>query len=261
MLESKHFSTLGRTPHRQFYHGLTRLHVTPAQQSTFAAQSHRQFTQVQQQFSHDFMLALVQYEKAVKTLKLKRSLRPATIGPSLGQLLKLLRDSYDKSYRLGLASSHHPGYAQTQYMSAEEKRWVESAVRHELRYLHGMLSDIKSGRSITTMVGRARMYADTLGSLYHTGRVSGQSADTEIYWRLDPGASHCDDCLELSRLSPFVKDTLPTTPKAGACRCLSRCACQLEFVPSSPAAIAAIRRNNLNARYILARFKRRRRLP
>lgn len=138
--------------------------------------------------------------------------------------------SYHRSYRLGLESCGL-GYrfASKRLISSSEQKWVESAVRQEMSYFAGLLMSLKSGKPLSSMAHRVNMYGNSLKSLYSAGQVSGMSPDTVVDWVVDEAAEHCYDCVFLSKNGPYTPDTLPTTPGAGLCRCLSSCKCKLVF--------------------------------
>lgn len=74
---------------------------------------------------------------------------------------------------------------------------------------------------------RAAMYADASESAYQTAAAVGVPDGTLIWWRLGEASKHCWECPVISASSPYTRETLPTTPRAGATPCRSRCKCYL----------------------------------
>jgi hypothetical protein len=216
-----------------------------------------------QKMLQQFYLA-EKYLKLAKTAKTpyerQRALRQFE---SMIQLIKAgLRQSYNRSYRLGIASSGVGGPFRTRgFVSPEESRWVESAFRHEMRYLNQLVNDVKAGKSVPSLANRIGLYAKALAAAYNSGQVMATNKDTLIHWRLseDPNVAHCDDCLYLAGLSPFVRDTLPTVPKAGICRCSSNCRCELEYEATSQANAQQVRAGNGSKSYVVRKIRERQR--
>ncbi|MGA0383391.1 MAG: hypothetical protein ACO3L1_00145 [Flavobacteriaceae bacterium] len=143
---------------------------------------------------------------------------------------KFLSDAYRKSYMYGLQSTGLPvRFGAPKSLSKKEKDWLDNGLKQELKFFDGLVSEVKKGRSVSALVPRIRMYSDALTSAYSAGQVIGSDPETLIHWNLDPNARHCLDCIEISKESPFTKDTLPTQPKSGWCQCKSNCKCTLSF--------------------------------
>lgn len=51
--------------------------------------------------------------------------------------------------------------------------------------------------------------------------------DQLIHWELDPGADHCDTCLEYNKRSPFKATELPGIPGQAPTDCNGSCRCNL----------------------------------
>lgn len=179
-------------------------------------------------FNKRLMARLAQIDRILKAP------RQASTNRRVNDIVALIRkdvlDSYHRSYRLGLESCGL-GYrfASKRLISASEQKWVESAMRQEMGYFAGLLGDLKSGKPLSSMAGRVQMYGSGLKALYAAGQVSGMGSDSVVDWVVDPAAEHCEDCVFLAKNGPYTPDTLPTTPGAGLCRCLSSCKCKLRF--------------------------------
>lgn len=52
---------------------------------------------------------------------------------------------------------------------------------------------------------------------------------TEADWELEPGADHCDDCLDNADGSPYAVDDLPTLPGIGDTQCRGNCRCTVRY--------------------------------
>ena len=83
-----------------------------------------------------------------------------------------------------------------------------------------------------TIEKRIRLYVDSLEGHYNAGRVAGSPNNTLVHWVLEKGHEPCKECEYLAANSPWPKELLITTPKAGFCTCLMNCKCSLKIVPS-----------------------------
>jgi hypothetical protein len=109
-------------------------------------------------------------------------------------------------------------------LSAEDTKWLRSAMQHEMRFLNGMLTAIVERTYRMPLPRRIRMYADALESFYDSARVMGLPATVSIHWLLRKKDERtCASCLYLEKHSPYSKKTLPTTPRSGATLCLTNC--------------------------------------
>ena len=142
------------------------------------------------------------------------------------------------------------------FLRKEENRWVNSAVIHEMRFLNRLLIEIDSGRSVDSLKGRINMYGNTVKSAYHAGVVAGAHPDVIIEWRVNKLAENCGDCLNLEKYGPYTKDNLPSTPKAGATRCLSNCKCTLIIRKVEKSEVLRVRNNNLKPRTVMRKLRR-----
>lgn len=148
----------------------------------------------------------------------------------LSKAKALLRMGYEKAYRLGTDAGGMSAFK----LPAEDLKWLERARRAEYRFLDKFASDIVHARGSMSYKARANMYVDTMDSMFDAGRVDAFPAEgTLVYWELG-AAESCGDCVELAMHSPYTPDELPTTPGAGATRCLSNCACSLRIRYTPP---------------------------
>jgi hypothetical protein len=167
------------------------------------------------------------------------------------ELEGILRDTYKQAYATGIKSHGFTRYGSPAHLSDEEQRWVNSAVRDELKYLRGLMRDVEEGTPVQSLIHRVRMYGDTLNSVYKTGQVVALPIYTVIHWDVDPIAKHCQDCLTLQRYGPYTKSSLPTTPGAGHTACRSNCRCELRYEKVSPADFRKTEREGRTKAYLM----------
>lgn len=152
----------------------------------------------------------------------------ASKAKSLENLLRsLIKEAYARSYRLGVESSGISQTARGLHIDVLEKKWVSSAVTSEMKFLNGLINDVRAGKNIS--LGRVSMYSKALRSIYDAGRVATLHPDVIIHWRIDKKKENCKQCEEISNRGPYTRDTLPFTPKSGQTQCLGNCACSLSF--------------------------------
>lgn len=143
------------------------------------------------------------------------------------------RQTYEQSFRLGLeaqgvgklTSPSSRRVVGSQPTPADIK-WIDGAVKQELAYWNKFMRAVKTNTLRMPLPDRLDMYVRTVDSVFTAGRVQG-SPDTSIISWVFGDAEHCKECVLLESLSPFTKDSLPTTPRAGDTRCLSNCKCKL----------------------------------
>lgn len=165
-----------------------------------------------------------------------------------------IRNAYQTSYSLGLKAQGHGalstkqaplGYSTTN-ATKEDHSWLKTAADEEISYMKGFLRDVNRGlspseedkqkereglREPTRKMPRSKrveMYARALDGVYAAGQVRGAPDNVIIYW-LFGDAEHCPECIYLEANSPFTKQSLPTTPRAGSTRCLTNCKCVIVF--------------------------------
>lgn len=178
---------------------------------------------------------------------------------------ELLKEAYEEAFDLGLRSSGAGKYRVGK--TSMDTDWVQTAYRHEMRFFDKLLMEIeasaepaqwarepetiidpKSGKQIRNpragkpkLIKPARLstkslsiihrrltaYADAVKHIYYAGRVMGTPRGMVIHWLSPLDRRTCNGCRFLSNHSPFTRDTLPTTPRAGDTRCLNNCRCRL----------------------------------
>lgn len=246
LAESKHVSTLRGVPHRDQYARIGDMHLQPQVQSRAAAASEAAFREQQQEFAKKLYGLVGQYQRLhVRNVAMRAPSTPDEVARAGGnpsrqrerqkrhalwsrsrvntkasEIRDLFRENYLQAYRRGIGTTVSLAHETPALISPEEARWLESAVRHEMRYFNRLLLQVRGNRSPAGFKHRVDRYTATLEAFFRAGQVAGQHPNTVIHWVMDPRLENCPDCLELSRKGPFTKDSLPTTPKAGATRCV-----------------------------------------
>lgn len=129
----------------------------------------------------------------------------------------LITTNFNKAYSLGKKK-----------LDDGDEEYLRRASQEEMKFARQFGKDIKDGNLRMPREKRAAMYGQTLNGITWHAKVETQPDDVRIYWKLGK-AEHCDDCIILAANSPYTKWNLPTTPRAGATRCLSHCQCKLTF--------------------------------
>lgn len=164
------------------------------------------------------------------TVSIEKSYYARKFNEVIDSIKRDLSDGYHRSYRLGLESCGlGRRFASKAKISKEEKTWVDSAVKDEHSYFDGLVAAVIAGTAVTKLTSRASMYPTALKAMYSAGQVVAMDPGTIVEWKVTSEAEHCEDCVFLSKNGPYTADTLPTTPGAGLCRCLSSCKCVLVF--------------------------------
>lgn len=171
--------------------------------------------------------------------EVRRSIRQIRGGLPKGLVTKDLKAEfqtlYHDAFRLGLSGSSVGLVPGNLPISAEDKRWVESAFKHEMKFFNNFLAQALNNELSPMQIDRrVQMYMNAVRGIYEGGRVVGSHPNSLIYWVYNPEAQHCSSCLYLRDHSPYTKRTIPTTPRAGGTECLSNCKCHLRIVISDP---------------------------
>jgi hypothetical protein len=167
----------------------------------------------------------------------------------------VFKNGYADVYELGLKASgieqalRHSG----QLMSKEDKMYVESAYKEELKYWGKLLKGLIRNKD-ASVEGRIKNYVKSMGSLFEAGRIVAIPPSVVIHWLLEDKTA-CVDCKELHRLSPFTKSGLPAQPKSGATRCRMNCRCRLVFKEAKPAEVQKIEARSKRPSSILKKMK------
>lgn len=161
-----------------------------------------------------------------------------------------LSKTYREAFRAGLRAH---GVRQ-RAVTGPDKKWVDSAVRHEAGFLAGVGRDMVKGKSVKSLAPRIAMYGAAALGAFHAGRVASAGPNQQIHWIVDRAAENCQDCLELEARGPYTRDTLPTTPRAGATKCRSNCKCELVFDDVSDEQADQIVAQAVTPNYLLRRL-------
>lgn len=193
----------------------------------------------------------------------------AIISKFVDQLRRLVRDikseKYDLRHAGGVANSIiHGAYHQAfesgfdviargrTYISNDDSKIVNTAVKEELSFIRPMLRDVKrSEKSAKSFYSRIDRFIGGVQAMIDAGRTAATPDNYLFNWISERDRNTCPDCMWLDVNSPYTKSNLPTTPRAGATRCLWRCRCKIVAVRSSPARVEKVRRDSHSAQYIL----------
>lgn len=166
-----------------------------------------------------------------------------------------LKAQTEEAFKLGVKSAGIVGpTGGLKSLTADEKKWLGSYLREELKHFEKFIDSIAKGQSDKRTKQRLMMYASTIKSAYESGRILSVGENVEIHWILE-SANPCPDCRLLHKFSPFTSDTLPTVPKGGQTRCLSHCYCSLRVDKISPEKLAKLRKKKKSANWHLKRLK------
>jgi hypothetical protein len=150
-----------------------------------------------------------------------------------------MRSYFNKAYRKGMQAQSGSSKIDGNYvLSQQQNQWVTSAADQEAQHFDGLMKDLRYKR--TGKAGRMEwedrieLYAQTLDGVFDAGKVSALGELILIDWKLNP-AEHCESCIYLEDHSPYIKGTLPCTPRDGTTKCLSNCKCELHVRKASPA--------------------------
>ena len=177
---------------------------------------------------------------------------------------KKLHDIHAEAYRLGKRSAEGSGGLWVTGNTPSDDKHVKSIVRHEYMFLRKLLDDMhtakqrlgdQSGNGAWAGPGmrswlRIQNYAEAAKATFNSGRIAHLPDDVILYWVVSR-VENCPDCLMLQSLSPYTPATLPTTPGAGASRCLHNCKCRIMVKQATPDKVRDVARRNRSPAYIL----------
>lgn len=142
---------------------------------------------------------------------------------------KLMRKAWKESFLLGVRSAGFIGRgkgtvgAYNFEMTADDERWLRSAMQHEMRFLNKFTRAVTEQTYKMPLPKRVGMYMDALESFYDNARVIGMPATSAFWWIGKKDKRVCASCQYMHQHSPFHKKTLPTVPRSGATICLTNC--------------------------------------
>jgi hypothetical protein len=169
----------------------------------------------------------------------------------------LLRKAYHDAFQLGIRSSGN----RTVLLNKADKAWIDSAVRDEMQYFLVLTSQVRTRSYKGNLWKRLEAYVEALKHIYYSGRVVGSPSGMLVDWVAPMDRNTCKGCRFLHEHSPYTKDRLPTTPRAGDTPCLNRCRCRLVMRQASKERLQKVRANLRTKSWYkqqLTRIKRRR---
>src|ERR1035437_7260862 len=192
-----------------------------------------------------FKLAQIKLEKELEKVVHYVQYDYYTLDEGRKRSKKIFNEYYKKAYFLGLKSSGagiSQSYTQLLFKDssdplvyAAEERWSQTSATAEMKFWGKFLGDITQKKAFrTTMSDRIKMYSQSLEGHYNAGRVAGSPNHSIVYWTMDK-RTHvtCPECEWLASNSPYSKENMVTTPKAGLCSCLFNCRCTLKITPTT----------------------------
>jgi len=133
-----------------------------------------------------------------------------------------LKQEYVRQYLLGIGGREQ--------MTAANWGSIGGMLADQYRYLDGFAAEIAAGDlSQAQIQARLRMYVNSAREAYERAhqRAAQKAGYDEERWVLGV-AEHCDDCLAYEAMGWQPIGTFPL-PGSGATRCLTNCACHLEY--------------------------------
>lgn len=113
--------------------------------------------------------------------------------------------------------------------------YAQIAVDGQQQFLLNFVGDVQDGRYNNeagdldldgALKVRSDLYGTNSSGAASFGFVEGSPAEAEFDWDLTAG-ENCEDCVYLSELGPYVKETVFATPRSGDTVCLGNCRCRL----------------------------------
>lgn len=164
--------------------------------------------------------------------------RDLSVALSTGGDLKSLFERYFKAaYAMGIRS-HGIGSSRsiraivTEFTSSDH-RYIDNMVDEELGFMRGFKKAMRTDTGRMNYNTRFNMYVEGLESIYKSGAVAALPSNSLIYWSGPTDKNKCESCWYLVRNSPYLPETLPTTPRACDTRCRTNCRDRLIVRPGS----------------------------
>jgi hypothetical protein len=178
----------------------------------------RRLSQIQKTFVRELLDLASRHERG--TLRTDRF---------LVQARNKLRSASSEAFYLGVGSSGLGVLTKVKQwrVSKANKAWLEGAIQEELGHFDKLLGQVRQGKVRGALKQRAQAYADAFRHLYYAGRIVASPMGTAIDWIAVQDRNTCAGCAHLAKSSPYTRDTLPTTPRAGITPCHSNCRCRL----------------------------------
>ena len=155
----------------------------------------------------------------------------SALSPRLANFEKAMFDSYAKAFQAGALKMGNSQYKDIKNLTASDRRLLRRVVSKEMGYLKRYLSQDgvkKLGGQHFRGVSRAQGFVNSLDSAFFRGMVAGAGDNQIFFWEVGGAVvMHCPDCITLNVGSPYLKQNLPTVPRAGETQCHSWCKCTL----------------------------------
>jgi hypothetical protein len=170
------------------------------------------------------------FDSVGTTFKHPKGLSSA-LSPRLANFEKAMLDSYSKAFQAGGLKMGNSSYRDIKNLTASNKRLIRRMVSKEMGYLKRYLSQdgVKklAGKSYRGL-SRAQGFVNSLDAQFFNGMLAGAGDNQIFFWELGGAVvMHCPDCIILNVDSPYLKQNLPTVPRAGETQCHSYCKCVL----------------------------------
>jgi hypothetical protein len=138
-----------------------------------------------------------------------------------------IKEEYIRQYLLGRG-----GRAQ---MAAADWGSIGGQLREQYRYLDRFYEQVKAGELSEAQIrARSAMYVRSGREAFERGkaRAIGETDYTEVWWKLNPAAENCPDCIELDAMGWQKIEDDPYEgcfPGSGCTVCLTNCMCSLIY--------------------------------
>jgi hypothetical protein len=170
-------------------------------------------------------------------------------------LHEILTRTYFEIFAIGARAAGNPKVpAGWDDLTRQESDWIHGALQTEFQYLDKLVKGLVTNKdrwSVPYMRKRLRAYAQTAKAMFEAGRVAGLSPLNIIEWEARSDRGTCRECLLLRDFGPYLRHTLPTTPKAGHTRCLNNCRCTLRIHPASEEQVRVLQAMAYDKQYYL----------
>ena len=170
------------------------------------------------------------FDSVGTTFKHPKGLSSA-LSPRLANFEKAMLDSYSKAFLAGGLKMGNAQYKDMKNLAASDKRLIRRIVSKEMGFLKRYLSQEavkKLGGQHFRGVSRAQGFVNSLDAQFFRGMLAGAGDNQIFFWELGGAVvMHCPDCFTLNVDSPYLKQNLPTVPRAGETQCHSYCKCVL----------------------------------
>jgi hypothetical protein len=155
----------------------------------------------------------------------------AALNSKLVGFEKLMSSAYSKAFQAGALKMGNAQYKDIKNLTASDRRLIRQKVSKEMGYLKRYLNQDavrKLGGQHFRGVSRAQGFVNSLDAQFFRGMLAGAGDNQIFFWELGGAVvMHCPDCITLNVDSPYLKQNLPTVPRAGETQCHSWCKCVL----------------------------------